>query len=125
MGRVLVVDDEAGVRESLRMLLKDECEVVTAGDVTTALRLLEETPPDLVLLDLIMPQLDGFGFLAQLRKNSLWREIPVAVLTAMDIGPEERARLNGGVERVLEKGALDLDQLRDEIQSLTRLSLRA
>jgi DNA-binding NtrC family response regulator len=60
MPRVLVVDDEPGVQESLRMLLKEECEVVTAGSVEAALALLAESPPDLVLLDLVMPGRSGF-----------------------------------------------------------------
>ena len=66
MPRVLVVDDEAGVRESLRMLLKEDCEVVTADGVDAGLRALAETPPDLVVLDLVMPGRSGLEFLAEL-----------------------------------------------------------
>jgi DNA-binding NtrC family response regulator len=64
--RVLVVDDESGVRESLRMLLKDDCEVILSSSVEEALRALRATPPDLVLLDLVMPGRGGFELLAEL-----------------------------------------------------------
>ncbi len=80
MPRVLVVDDEAGVRESLRMLLKEDCEVVTADGVDAGLRALAETPPDLVVLDLVMPGRSGLEFLAELEQRG--DAPPVLVLTA-------------------------------------------
>ena len=80
MARVLVVDDEAGVRESLRMLLKDECEVVTAENVAAARRTLEEFSPDLILLDLVMPGGNGLELLSHVSEQS--DDIPVVVLTA-------------------------------------------
>jgi len=64
MRKVLVVDDEAGIRESLRILLSDICEVVTAGDVPTGLDRLDREEPDLVLLDLVMPIQNGLDFLS-------------------------------------------------------------
>ena len=66
MPRVLVVDDEPGVRESLRMLLRDECELILTGSVDEALRALRATPPDLVLLDLGLPGRNGLDLLAEL-----------------------------------------------------------
>ncbi len=63
MARLLVVDDEPGVRESLRMLFKGECEVVAAETVAAARRALDETPPDLVLLYLVIPGGSGLGLL--------------------------------------------------------------
>ena len=86
---------------------------------------MNESQPSLILLDLIMPQLDGFGFITQMRKNAAFKSIPVVVLTAMDIGPQEIERLNGGVERILQKGAYSLDELKSEIRSLARESLPA
>ena len=115
----LVVDDDADLRSVARHQLEDQgWEVHEAENGVAALRRVAEQTPSLILLDLIMPQLDGFGFVAQLRRNPEWRKIPVVVLTAMDLGPEERARLNGGVERVLQKGAYDLEELQEEIRSL-------
>ncbi len=66
MARVLVVDDEPGVRESLRMLLKGDCQVVTAENVEQARAAIAETPPDLVLLDMVMPGGSGLDLLAEL-----------------------------------------------------------
>lgn len=121
----LVVDDDEGIRRILRSALEDAgWSVAEASNGLEALRRVASDPPRLILLDLIMPRLDGFSFLDQLRRNSAWREIPVAVLTAMDLGPDDRRRLTGGVERVLRKGALSLDELRQEIQSLAQLSLK-
>jgi DNA-binding NtrC family response regulator len=79
MPRVLVVDDEPGVQESLRMLLKHECEVLTAASVDDALRLVAEAPPDLVLLDLVMPGRSGFDLLAELAHQDA--PPPVVVLS--------------------------------------------
>jgi DNA-binding NtrC family response regulator len=79
MPRVLVVDDEPGVQESLRMLLKHECEVVTASTIDDALRLLAESPPDLVLLDLVMPGRSGFDLFAELAQQET--PPPVVVLS--------------------------------------------
>ncbi|MEO1087531.1 MAG: response regulator, partial [Acidobacteriota bacterium] len=121
----LVVDDDADIRAILRSALEDAgWSVVEASNGLEALRRVASSQPRLILLDLIMPRLDGFSFLDQLRKNGAWREIPVAVLTAMELGPDDRRRLTGGVERVLRKGALSLDELRREIQSLAELSLK-
>jgi signal transduction histidine kinase/CheY-like chemotaxis protein len=121
---VLVVDDDAGLRAMLRKLLEEQgCKVAEAENGLAALRRLNESQPSLILLDLIMPQLDGFGFMAQMRKNPAFKSTPVVVLTAMDIGPQEIERLNGGVERILQKSAYDLDELKAEIRSLARGSL--
>ena len=79
-GRVLVVDDERGVRESLRLLLESECEVDTATDVGTALASIRAEPPDLVLLDLVMPGRGGLALLAELEADPA--PPPVMVLSA-------------------------------------------
>jgi DNA-binding NtrC family response regulator len=80
MARVLVVDDEPGVRESLRMLLKDDCEVVTASGVDEGLCAIADAPPDVILLDLVMPGRSGFDLLTEVAE---WdNSPPVIVLTA-------------------------------------------
>jgi signal transduction histidine kinase/CheY-like chemotaxis protein len=120
----LVVDDDADLRAVLRRMLEDEGWVVQeAENGVAALRSVAKAKPHLILLDLVMPQLDGFGFLEQMRKNETWHRIPTVVLTAMDLGPEERQKLNGGVEKVIQKGAFDIDELQREILSLARRSL--
>jgi len=79
MPRVLVVDDEPGVQESLRMLLKHECEVLTAASVDEALRLVAQAPPDLILLDLVMPGRSGFDLFTELANQD--SPPPVVVLS--------------------------------------------
>jgi DNA-binding NtrC family response regulator len=115
MPRVLVVDDEAGVRESLRMLLKDNCEVVTTDGVDAALRALADTPPDLILLDLIMPGRTGLDLLDELSEAG--SDIPVVMLTATKT-------VTSAVE-AMKRGALDyitkpfeLDALRLKVDQL-------
>ena len=138
MARVLVVDDEHGVQESLRMLLKQECEVVTAGDVDAALRVIETEPPGLILLDLLMPGRNGIELLAELDDRGL--KIPVIVLTAtktvaaaveaMKRGaadfvtkPFELDELKMKVRQLLAQGALEeeVERLREEVRDRQQL----
>ncbi len=115
----LVVDDDANIRGVLSRLLREESwEVQEAEDGIAALRRVAEATPTLILLDLMMPRMDGFDFVAQLRKNTAWRHIPIVVVTAKDLDEEDRRRLNGGVEKILEKGAYSLDELKAEVCSL-------
>ena len=77
--------------------------------------------PELILLDLIMPEMDGFEFLAELRKKEIWQSIPVVVLTSKDLSPEERLQLTGNVERILQKGAYSRDTLLREVRKTVAL----
>jgi adenylate cyclase len=72
-------------------------------------------PADVILLDLLMPEMDGFAFLDELRKRDQLKELPVVVLTAKDLTEEDHARLNGGVARVLQKGASGRDDILKEL----------
>jgi len=110
---VLVVDDEPGVRESLRMLFKGDCEVATAGSVEEAERILQESTPDLILLDLVMPGRSGLDLLA-----SLAEEVdppPVVVLTATKT-------VNTAVE-AMKRGAVDYITKPFEVEAL-RIKVR-
>jgi PAS domain S-box-containing protein len=102
---VLVVEDDAPTRDMLlRTLEKDGWVAGAAENGRLALDYLETSRPDLILLDLMMPELDGFGFLEALRSNQTAAAIPVVVLTAKDLTDDERQRLAGGVARVVQKG---------------------
>jgi CheY-like chemotaxis protein len=93
---VLVVEDDVSVRETIRRALsQDGLKVVEADNGRQALEVMEELVPSLILLDIMMPELDGFGFMEELRNNEAWSEIPVVVLTAKEITTEERDRLQG------------------------------
>jgi GAF domain-containing protein/CheY-like chemotaxis protein len=121
---VLVVDDDAEVRQLLRRMLELEgFAVVEAENGRVALERLRGTSPSLILLDLMMPEMDGFEFVAELRRHEGWRAIPVVVITARDLSRDDRERLNGHVEKVLQKGAYDRDQLLAEVRELVANSV--
>jgi hypothetical protein len=116
---VLVVDDDAVTREMLRRLMQGEGWTVSeAENGRVALARLAERTPALVLLDLMMPEMDGFQFVVEMQRNEAWRTIPVAVITAKDLTAEDRARLNGAVETILQKGAYSRDELLVELRTL-------
>ena len=115
---VLLVDDDRAARELTRTILEKEgWEVIEAGNGRAALECMERERPSLILLDLMMPEMDGFEFAARVRRHPEWRSIPIVVLTAHDLSAEERRRLNGYVEKILQKAAGShealLHQLRD------------
>ena len=115
-GRVLVVDDDPNVRKWTReMISRDGFQVIEACNGHEALARLETEPADVILLDLLMPEMDGFAFLDELRKRDQLKELPVVVLTAKDLTEEDHARLNGGVARVLQKGASGRDDILNEL----------
>ena len=117
--RILIVEDDADTRQWLRRTLRgDAWDVGEAENGRVALQRVAECRPDLILLDLMMPEMDGFEFLAELRKDHGWHDIPVIVVTAADLSESDHGRLNGGVERVLQKAALGGDQLLDELREL-------
>ncbi|HLB54895.1 MAG TPA: response regulator, partial [Gemmatimonadales bacterium] len=121
---VLVVEDDPGTRELLRRLVENEgWTAATAENGRVALEEVGRKTPSLILLDLMMPVMDGCQFATELRKCEAWRSIPVIVLTAKDLTAEERRLLNGDVQGVLQKGALSRDELLREIRDLMATSL--
>ena len=94
-----------------------------AADGRAALARLRETVPGVILLDLMMPEMDGFELMEAMRREAGWVSIPVVVLTAKDLTAEDRERLNGRVERVLQKGAYTKDALLGEVRRLVGASL--
>ncbi|OQX17139.1 MAG: hypothetical protein BWK80_39585 [Desulfobacteraceae bacterium IS3] len=117
--RVLIAEDDAQTREMLRrMLEKEGCEVCEAENGRVALERMNEGCPKLILLDLMMPEMDGFEFVSQLRQREEWRSVPVVVITAKDISREDRERLNGYVEKYLQKGAYSSEALLKEVRNL-------
>jgi signal transduction histidine kinase/CheY-like chemotaxis protein len=111
--RLLVVDDDDLGRRQIRAALENQGWSVTeAGDGLAALSRLSEGSPDVIILDLMMPEMDGFEFLEEMRRKSEWHDIPVVVITARDLTEADRRRLNGGVERIIQKTNRD-DMLRE------------
>jgi CheY-like chemotaxis protein len=124
-GQVLVVEDDVGTRELLRRTLEKEgWMVVGTEDGRAALERMAERQPDLILLDLMLPGMDGFQFLAELRQTPAWRSIPIVVVTAKDLTLEDRRYLNSYVEGVLQKGAYSREELLREIRDLVAACIR-
>jgi CheY-like chemotaxis protein/nitrogen-specific signal transduction histidine kinase len=121
---VLLVEDDPVARKLTRAILEKEgWKVSEAENGRVALERMERERPSLILLDLMMPKMDGFEFAALVRRRPEWRLIPIVVLTAHELTGEERRRLNGNVETILQKagesGEALLNQLRDLLDDFT------
>jgi CheY-like chemotaxis protein len=117
--RVLVVEDDLNAREMMRRLLVGEgWGVSVASNGREALDRLIAERPNLVLLDLMMPEMDGFEFLAEFRKNPKFVSTPVIVVTAADLSLADRRRLDGGVQHILQKAASEQEDFLRQIRDL-------
>jgi CheY-like chemotaxis protein/nitrogen-specific signal transduction histidine kinase len=117
--QVLLVEDDANARDLLRrMLEKEGFSVMEAENGRVALERVAEQEPALILLDLIMPEMDGFELVAELRKHEAWRSIPIVVLTAKNVTSEDRLRLNGEVKKILQKESHTWQELLGDIRGL-------
>ncbi|MFO1499522.1 MAG: response regulator [Verrucomicrobiota bacterium] len=118
---ILAVDDDPSMLELLeRQLSASGWEVMPAANGRIALDKLALRTPSIILLDLTMPEMDGFAFLEEFQNRPDHTRIPVIVLTAKDLTAEDRERLNGSVQRVLAKGRYRQEDLVKEIQRLIR-----
>jgi two-component system, cell cycle response regulator DivK len=118
MKRVLVVDDRAASRELIRTILEHSGYAVSeAGDGREAVRLAQQIGPDLILLDLQMPDLDGFGALEQLRADPRFAALPIVALTASAMQGDREKALAAGFTSYLAK-PVTLPALRVELARL-------
>ena len=119
--QVLVVEDEPSIRQMVRRVLEKEGWIVREAENGKAgLRAVAENRPAVILLDLMMPVMNGFDFVQELRKNKEWHDIPIVILTAKDLTVEDRQQLKGNVERVYQKGEYNRDQLLNEVRELVK-----
>ncbi len=117
-GDVLVVDDEPEMRRLARTALeRNGWSVVEAADGAEGLAFVARSIPRVILLDLSMPVMDGFGFLQELRRRPGCELVPVVVLTALDLTQEDRRRLRGA-NQILNKGATKMSELVDKLRRL-------
>lgn len=124
--RVLVVEDDPTQREWIRSWLAPEhWQTTEAENGLVALDKIAKDPPDIILLDLMMPEMDGFQFIAALQARPGWRKIPVIVITALDLTAADRERLNSGVERILLKDSFDPAQLVENVRRLVTETRRS
>ena len=116
---VLIVEDDGNTRSMLtRTLEREGWSVIEAENGRAGLERAAESPPALVLLDLMMPEMDGFEFLDAFRSDEQGRSVPVVVITAKELSEEDRQRLNGGVAHIVEKGAQDGTAFIDDVRRL-------
>jgi DNA-binding response OmpR family regulator len=116
---VLIVEDDANTREMLRRSVEKEgWRAREAENGRIGLERLDEEIPAIILLDLMMPETDGFTFLEELRLRADCAAVPVIVITAKDLTTEDRQRLNGGVSRIFQKGETSAEELLAEVRAL-------
>ncbi len=114
--RVLVVDDDPAIADILRQFLPESDFIMdSALDGVAGLQAVEENRPDIILLDIIMPHLDGFGVIERLRTNPETRDLPIIVISAKDLTEDEVLRLRETVALVMKKQGFQGDKLVDEI----------
>jgi CheY-like chemotaxis protein len=119
--RILLVDDDPDQRQRIRAWLEGQHWCVTeAGNGREALALLDSARPDLILLDLMMPEMDGFQVADALHRDPRWQDVPVIVITARDLDAADRERLNSGVRSVLVKESFRPADLVNRIRRLVR-----
>jgi DNA-binding response OmpR family regulator len=119
--RLLVVEDDVDARERVcRSLREQNWEVFETGDGLEGLDLVRQYRPDLILLDLLLPSMNGFEFIEAVRHDPESRLIPIVVMTGAELSAEDRRNLQGKVEQVLQKGLYGRDELLREIRSVVR-----
>jgi signal transduction histidine kinase/DNA-binding response OmpR family regulator len=118
-GQILVVDDDPLVPDLVRQLLEeDNYRIGHAADGSDALDSIANDQPDLILLDLLMPEMDGFAVIEALQQSPEHGDIPIIVLTAKVLSQEERKMLNTRVAAVIEKQGLTREQLLLELRQV-------
>jgi CheY-like chemotaxis protein len=119
--RALVVEDDLDSRTVLtRHLVREGWEVRGAENGRVGLDRMADEVPDLVLLDLMMPVMDGFDFIHAVRDNPDWRHVPIVVVTAKELTPEERRFLEGSTQRLLGKAGGSVESVLQEITNVVR-----
>lgn len=110
---VLVVDDQQEDRKLLRRILESQegYEVIEASGGQEAIQLIQQTPPHIIILDLMMPNVDGFAVLEAIKTNKDTRSIPIIVVTAKELTQDEQEALESGVEALLQKGIFEQQEL--------------
>ena len=120
--RILIVDDTPDARRLIMRILQSQGQytISEAADGRQAIEIALNELPDLIILDLMMPGIDGFSVLDSLRADPRTAEIPVIVVTAKELTLAEKARLQGRIHALMQKGSFMTDDLADEVRALLR-----
>jgi CheY-like chemotaxis protein len=124
MQRILIVEDNPANMALVRQLLEEDYEIESATNGQEGVDLALRSPPDLILMDLAMPKLDGWGAVVRLRANAQTRNVPVVALTAHALSGDAERALRVGFDAHLTK-PLDEDELLSVIRALLRQSAPA
>ena len=116
---ILLVDDDPVIHKTIEKLLVGEgFNLVHAYSGEEGLRMAIELKPDLILLDLIMPDIDGFEVAENIKKHPISAQIPIFIITSKDLTVEERLRLSGNIERIIGKKSFSAEELSRSIREL-------
>jgi threonine synthase len=117
---IAIIEDEPDARILLRRILqhKRKYKIFEASDGLNGIALIRAQKPDLVLLDLMMPEVDGFTVLDTIKADDILRNIPVIVITAKDLSKKDYQRLSGRVESLLQKGEFMEEELVESIDDV-------
>ncbi len=120
--RIAIVDDHPEVRRLIRRILQSmgDYKLFEATNGMEAVRLAQEEHPNLMILDLMMPEMDGFAVMEKLQSDPDTADIPIIVVTAKELTPAEKARLEGHIQKLMQKGDFLSDELMDEVRALIR-----
>lgn len=120
--KIAIVEDAAEARRLIRRILQSQGSftILEAGNGREGLALIERELPDLVILDLMMPEMDGFTVIEELRSKQETATIPVIVATAKELTPDEKDRLNGQIQSLMQKGDFLNDEFLEEVKSLIK-----
>jgi len=118
--RIAIVDDNPDVRRLIRRILQSqgEFQLYEATNGREAIELAKAEHPSLIILDLMMPEIDGFGVIAALQADPTTTDIPIIVITAKELTPSEKERLKGHIKTLMQKGDFMSDELMDEVRAL-------
>ena len=114
---LLIEDDPITCNMMTQLLKKIDCQVIIAENGKIALTQLEKHKPHVILLDLMMPEMDGFEFAHTVRQHPEWHHIPIVILTAKDLTPEEHLKLSNYSQAIYQKGNYQQTDLLAQIQS--------
>ena len=120
--RVIIVEDSIEARRLVRRILQSQgdFEIFEAGNGREGLEIIQRELPDLIILDLMMPEMDGFSVLDQLKSKPETANIPVIVASAKELTPEEKGRLKGQIQALMQKGDFLNDEFLEEVRALIR-----
>jgi CheY-like chemotaxis protein len=114
--RILIADDEPNIVVSLEFLMKQRgYDIRVVSDGAEALKAVGEFHPDLILLDVMMPKMQGFDVLARLKSDATTRDIPVIMLSNLEQEAEVRRSIEGGARSYLVKSNVPLDELAERV----------